>query len=81
MDVLKVVFECEYCYSLLDSLITPHNCPGGEAPSILRAPPQPEFRIFLDSLPNNRVFVIRGQFYKYPPTTPIYGFLTLGFLH
>ena len=60
MEELKIVFECEYCYSLLDSLISSHNCPCDKAPSVLRAPPQPQFKIFLDSLPN-RVFVIRGQ--------------------
>ena len=60
MDEFRIVFECEYCYSILDSLTTSHNCPDELAPSVLRGPPLPEFRKFLDSLPR-RVFVIRGQ--------------------
>ena len=60
MEEFSVAFECEYCYSFLDSLNTPHSCSCVQAPSILRQPPHPELRIFLDKLPN-RVFVIRGQ--------------------
>ena len=60
MDLL-IVFECEHCYSLLDTLTAPHNCPCEEAPYFLRQPPLPHFRAFLDSFSNSRLFVIRGQ--------------------
>ena len=60
MDNLKIVFECEYCFALLDSLTTSHNCPCNEAADILKAPSTSEFRSFLDHLPR-RVIVIRGQ--------------------
>ena len=53
MDELRIVFECEYCYSLLDLLTTSHNFPCEEAPSILRGSPHPEFR---NGKPGNRWF-------------------------
>ena len=60
MEQFQIVFECEFCYSLLDSLTRSHNCPCEKSPSVLRAPPHPQLKIFLDSLPT-RVFVIRGH--------------------
>ena len=56
-----IVFECEYCWCILDTPYTSHNCPCEKAPYILKQPPLPHFRIFAKNITNFTSFIVRGE--------------------
>ena len=57
------VFECHYCFALLNKVDTGHHCPNNRAPLSAKSGPDLEFMWFLEQLRrSDYILVVRARY-------------------